>query len=200
MMEQLDPHERPPTRIRDIYKKYQKMKLKELDLDEDIIDPTDGRELSANSKLRIARHLNGESLAAAFRDYASTDSTYDAPELVAPVSVYEHDDMPGKNTSPGLRCQRSSNTMFSFISHILSHLQSDVPYYLAFTYPTTLPTPVLTVSRPPSHPLPPPAHHPTHPPNPPPPPRPLQPHPPHQHPHALYPDLPSPNHPLTTHH
>ncbi|EAT79378.2 hypothetical protein SNOG_13051 [Parastagonospora nodorum SN15] len=39
-MQGLDPHQRPPENIRNVYKKYQKMKAKDLDTDADLVDLT----------------------------------------------------------------------------------------------------------------------------------------------------------------
>lgn len=94
-MEHLDPHQRPPDRIKDVYKKYQKMKPKDLDQDPDIVDLPDSLHTSAKEQVRIVEEWSGHDLTAAFRAFSGQDKqTYAA--LPARIPVYEHVNMPGK--------------------------------------------------------------------------------------------------------
>jgi hypothetical protein len=95
-MHHLDPHERPPTCIRDVYKKYQKIKLKELDQDQDIINLSSDASASSNSKVHVVRKYAAQDLTATFRAFAGEDETIEDLDLPVSIPVYEHDDMPGK--------------------------------------------------------------------------------------------------------
>lgn len=94
-MDHPDPHQRPPNGIRDVYKKYQKMKPKDLDQDPDIIDLSKNTPTSAKGKVRIVDEWSSEDLTAAFRAFSGQDSQLYA-ELPPRIPVYEHADMPGK--------------------------------------------------------------------------------------------------------
>jgi alkylated DNA repair protein alkB family protein 1 len=90
MQHQLDPHERPPERIRGVYKRYQKMKPRDLDLDAGLVDPV--------QDMRIVGHVETEHLAQVFRNFLGEDSSelsHDA-EPSSELAIYEHHDMPGK--------------------------------------------------------------------------------------------------------
>jgi alkylated DNA repair protein alkB family protein 1 len=93
-MHHLDPHERPPDGIRNVYKKYQKMKLKDIDLDENIIDLTSDTSTSSDPKVRVVKLYTGEDLNAIFRSFAG--EALQAADLPRSTPVYEHSDMPGR--------------------------------------------------------------------------------------------------------
>jgi alkylated DNA repair protein alkB family protein 1 len=107
-MQSLDPHQRPPNDIRDVYKKYQRMKLQDLDGDIGIVhidqdlnqDPEFAhRETDASGarkgKVSIVGELESERLTAIFRSFAGS-YTGDERPISSSVQVYEHKDMPGK--------------------------------------------------------------------------------------------------------
>lgn len=97
-MEHLDPHQRPPDSIKNVYKKYQKMKSTDLDQDPDIVDLPDHIPVSAKDKVRIVDEWSGEDLTAAFRAFSGQGGqTFAAQPPTVPV--YEHADMPGKADS-----------------------------------------------------------------------------------------------------
>jgi hypothetical protein len=129
-MEHLDPHQRPPDSIKNVYKKYQKIKLKDLDQDLDIVDLPASLHTSAKDKVRIVEEWSGDNLTAAFRAFSGQDGqTYTT--LPARIPVYEHADMPGKAqmdcsgsvsyhstqqtliVSLPLRCQHSFRSLYS---------------------------------------------------------------------------------------
>ncbi|KAF2009384.1 hypothetical protein BU24DRAFT_473521 [Aaosphaeria arxii CBS 175.79] len=58
-MENLDPHQRPPDGIRNVYKKYQKLKLEALNRDAEIVDPHDPSD-AQRSKIAIVQELETE--------------------------------------------------------------------------------------------------------------------------------------------
>lgn len=94
-MDHLDPHQRPPDSIKDVYKKYQKMKPKDLDRDLDIVDLPGSLDTSAKEKVRIVEEWSGHELTAAFRAFSGQDGqTY--TDLPRRIPVYEHADMPGR--------------------------------------------------------------------------------------------------------
>lgn len=94
-MNDMDPHERPPENIKDVYKKYQKMKLNDLDHDADIVDLPAALSTSANSDVRIVDEWRRDDLIAMFRAFSGHEAhLYD--DMPSTVPVYEHKDMPGR--------------------------------------------------------------------------------------------------------
>ncbi|KAI4605090.1 hypothetical protein J4E83_010825, partial [Alternaria metachromatica] len=96
-MHHLDPHERPPDSIRNVYKKYQKMKAKDIDLDGDIIDLSSDAAASSNPKVRVVKEYTAEDLTAIFRSFAGDGEDggkLQATDLARSIPVYEHEDMP----------------------------------------------------------------------------------------------------------
>lgn len=96
-MEHLDAHQRPPNSIRDVYKKYQKLKPKDLNQDMDILDLPDSLNTSAKDKIRVVKEWSGRDLTAAFRAFSGQDGQMYA-DLPSRIPVYEHADMPGKDS------------------------------------------------------------------------------------------------------
>jgi len=102
-MEHLDPHQRPPESVKDVYKKYQKMEPKDLDQDLDIVDLPDSLNTSAKDKVRIVKEWSGHDLTAAFRAFSGQDGqTY--ADLPPRIPVYEHADMPGITLFHYIQC------------------------------------------------------------------------------------------------
>jgi alkylated DNA repair protein alkB family protein 1 len=97
-MQHLDPHERPPERIRDVYKSYQKMKPADLDTDNGLLNLTSLSHATLPDKVHVVRELDTEHLARVFRTFMGADirSETQAQRATLPLAVYEHDDMPGK--------------------------------------------------------------------------------------------------------
>ena len=94
-MHHLDPHERPPDGIRNVYKKYQKMGLEQLNQDTEIIDMSSQETASLNNKVRVVKQHEAEQLTATFRAFAGQDMVALDPDLPSSMPVYEHEDMPG---------------------------------------------------------------------------------------------------------
>lgn len=94
-MHHLDPHERPPDGIRNVYKKYQKMGLAQLHQDTEIIDISSQETASLNNKVRVVEQHEAEQLTATFRAFAGQDMVALDPDLPSSMPVYEHEDMPG---------------------------------------------------------------------------------------------------------
>ena len=156
-MQHLDPHQRPPEGIRNVYKKYQKMKPKDLEEDQNIVDLTVVQQDALPEKVRVIKNLEIDQLKDAFRTFAGNNASDQLQHLhfEPSIAVYDHEDMPG-NISTVLFSQSSLSCHF-----------------------------ILTVGRSLHHPNPPPPRHPTNPPLTTLAPRPLQPSTPHQHPHPL---------------
>jgi hypothetical protein len=96
-MHHLDPHERPPDGIRNVYKKYQKMKLNDLDLDGDIIDLSNDASASSSGRVRVVREYTAEDLTAIFQAFAGEDGVeLQDTDIPRSIPVYEHEDMPGR--------------------------------------------------------------------------------------------------------
>ena len=98
-MHHLDPYERPPDGIRNVYKNYQKMKAKDIDLDGDIIDLSSDASASSNPKVRVVKEYTAKDLTAIFRSFAGEDGgKLQATDLPRSIPVYEHEDMPGRTS------------------------------------------------------------------------------------------------------
>ena len=97
-MHDLDPHERPPDGIRNVYKKYQKMKLNALNNDPDIIDLAshDASASTTSTKVHVVKEYATKDLTAIFQAFAGQDVALDVITIPDSVPVYEHDDMPGR--------------------------------------------------------------------------------------------------------
>lgn len=92
-MDSLDPFERPPDRIRNVYKKYQKMKVQDLEKDIDIADIDSDTSLFRKGNIKTSKIILEDDLVAAFSTYTGS-ARLESP--VSPVPVYEHRDMPGR--------------------------------------------------------------------------------------------------------
>jgi alkylated DNA repair protein alkB family protein 1 len=95
-MAHLDPHERPPDGIRNIYKKYQKMKLGDLEQDSSIVDLPSRLPASLHSEIRIVAEWRREDVADAFCAFGGEETRDLDSVATSSVPVYEHKDMPGR--------------------------------------------------------------------------------------------------------
>lgn len=95
--QKLDPHQRPPEPIRQVYKKYQKMQPSHLSLDADIIDLPSEPTALLPPKVRIIKELDRANLASAFQTFFKENPDGQNPSHgTTPLYVYAHDDLPGK--------------------------------------------------------------------------------------------------------
>ncbi|KAF2123253.1 hypothetical protein BDV96DRAFT_562157 [Lophiotrema nucula] len=97
----LDPHRRPPDSVRHVYKKFQKMKLADLnaDVDADIIDP-ERITRDRTGRVQLVDELNVDTLNDALGSFSENES--EAQLIKNPTPVYEHMDMPGLQIIPNL--------------------------------------------------------------------------------------------------
>ncbi|CAI6331825.1 unnamed protein product [Periconia digitata] len=122
----MDPYQRPPDGIRTVYKKYQKMKPSQLDLDVDIVDllPSD-LDLDRNAKVRVVNELDAARLTASFGAFAGGDvhaSSVRGGSVQGKLAVYEHQDMPGLHIIPSLLPSEIQPILLSKLLHRdLSH-------------------------------------------------------------------------------
>ncbi|KAF3042753.1 hypothetical protein E8E12_009903 [Didymella heteroderae] len=162
-MDNLDPHQRPPDDIKDVYKKYQKMKPKDLDRDLDIVDLPDSLATSAKDKVRIVEDWSGHDLTAAFRAFSGQEGQMYA-DLPPRIPVYEHVDMPGLHIVPNLLPPEIQTLLLSRLLHrdlsnpahltnIHTHYSLSYPDASAsfFTYPPTSTSPIATPLDPSVH-------------------------------------------------
>ena len=96
----MDPHQRPPATIRNVYKKYQKMKPRHLDSDLAIVDLSSEKPSGLDSKVRVVKDVDPQQLTASFRAFAGGDVRGHLSSDSARITVYEHDDMPGAPFPP----------------------------------------------------------------------------------------------------
>ncbi|KAF1925897.1 oxidoreductase [Didymella exigua CBS 183.55] len=168
-MEHLDPYQRPPESIKDVYKKYQKMRPKNLERDLDIVDLPDSLNTSAKDKVRIVEEWSGHDLTAAFWAFSGQDAQAYA-DLPPKIPVYEHADMPGLHIVPNLLPPTIQSLLLSRLLHrdlsnpahltnIHTHYNLSYPNASAsdsspgsfFTYPPTSADPIATPLDPSVH-------------------------------------------------
>lgn len=118
-MDGLDPHQRPPPGMRTVYKKYQKLKLEELNHDLDVIDLDGSLPETQKEKISVLRELDPEYLRHAFHAFQGFDSP--DPPVNGAVPIYVHADMPGK-----------INFAFGSTVDVQFFLQQSVTYDLIF--------------------------------------------------------------------
>ncbi|KAJ4299082.1 hypothetical protein N0V90_004326 [Kalmusia sp. IMI 367209] len=94
-MPTLDPHQRPPERIRNVYKKYQKMNSQDLRHDPEIVDLERHLPAYLRGKLRVVDEWDPRRLTATFRRFGGDNAGLDA--LPSSIPVYEHADVPGSS-------------------------------------------------------------------------------------------------------
>jgi len=100
----LDPYQRPPDSIRNVYKKYQKMSVQDLDSDPGIVRLPPDVSADPTSKLHVVREVDVDSLTASFRSFVGGMAESEAASRIA---VYEHEDMPG---TPQRICNEFNST------------------------------------------------------------------------------------------
>lgn len=111
-MATLDPFERPPASIRNLYKKYQRMTRQQLDADPTIVDLSRPLCSQSASRLRVFTYLGDERLTASFDAFAGTGEG-----ATAAVAVYEHEDMPGLQLIPSFMPPQVQSTLLSRLLH-----------------------------------------------------------------------------------
>ncbi|KAL1621961.1 hypothetical protein SLS56_008972 [Neofusicoccum ribis] len=132
----LDAHERPPDRIRNAYKKYQKLRGRALDSDPDLLDL---RAVAADTvdQLHVVRSISPTGLRPIFEAFVAGSSSDSLALPDAPVPVYEHRHMPGLHIVPSLFPDTIQKSLLSRLIHRdLSnsahqtnvHLHYHVPY------------------------------------------------------------------------
>lgn len=96
MSQSLDAHQRPPTHLRNVYKKFQKLRGSALESDPDLLDLT---RPTTRDQLRVIRTIDPANTHILFQEFARAESSATeplaAPIASAPVPVYEHPHMPG---------------------------------------------------------------------------------------------------------
>jgi hypothetical protein len=92
-MEPLDPYQRPPDSIRNVYKKYQRISGKDLNADPCIVHLSPDLAADPTNKLHVVREVDANRLTPSFRAFTGHEVE---PQAVSPVIVYEHEDMPGR--------------------------------------------------------------------------------------------------------
>ena len=94
----LDPRQKPPEFIKSTYKKYEKLKLKEVDTDANIIDFVRGFNEEQRSKIRKIGAVNGYALRTPCSSLSSPKSLEHEEAENGPAPVYEYDELPGENS------------------------------------------------------------------------------------------------------
>ena len=93
----LDPHRKPPEIIRSTYKNYEKLKLKEIDTDADIVDFVRGFNQEQQGKISKIGAVAGYTSHPLSLIRSQKHIQYQ-PSEDGLVSVYEHDGLPGESS------------------------------------------------------------------------------------------------------
>ena len=92
----LNPHERPPDIIRQIYKSYQKLSLSEIDSDKNIVDPQSLELDNLPSGIRHSQWMQGSDLQLAFNNFTNVDSCFDQNSHGS-IPVFTHQSVSGQH-------------------------------------------------------------------------------------------------------
>ncbi|KAL5114606.1 hypothetical protein ACEQ8H_007511 [Pleosporales sp. CAS-2024a] len=153
-----DPHQRPPPSVRNVYKRYQKMKTTELDADGHVIDIPAASQDALPRGVRIVRALDHEQVAATLGTFlGKADEDVQVPDMPTSIPVYEHEDMPGLHMIPHLLPPSVQNHLLSRLLHNAlsdpSHLTNIHAHYTLsyppssssfFSIPPSTPDPMAT--------------------------------------------------------
>lgn len=99
----LNAHDRPPEKVRDVYKKYQKIKLPEIDHDEDIIDLEKLDVDNLPSPFAISGFLDSKELRLVFDEFVgrtgntSTTRDHNGGVLIENIPILTHKKVSGKS-------------------------------------------------------------------------------------------------------
>ncbi|KAF2729444.1 hypothetical protein EJ04DRAFT_588821 [Polyplosphaeria fusca] len=150
-MDTLDPHQRPPGAIRDVYKRFQKLKPADVDSDTSIVD-LERNGSAGDAQVKVIGELHSSRLNGIFRAFAGDDALEDLVDK--PVPVYEHAAMAGLQITPSLLPPSIQTTLLSRLLHRdlsnPAHLTNIHTHY-TLSYP---PSSQSLFSHPPSHPTP----------------------------------------------
>ncbi|KAF2837657.1 hypothetical protein M501DRAFT_1059133 [Patellaria atrata CBS 101060] len=120
-MEHLDPYQRPPDRIRKIYKDYQKSSIRALDQDSDIIDLTRDLSQAQRKCVRQVSVFQPEHLSDIYNEFVHYGSPHELSTIscmdLQSVRIYEHSSMPGLYIIPSLLPPRIQLTLLSRLLH-----------------------------------------------------------------------------------
>lgn len=89
----LDAHQKPPDFLKDVYKKYQKLKGVALEQDEDIIDFKRGLSIKQEDLFKVTEWMSPEATQAVFKAFEDNNET----PLILPdrIYAYHHLELPG---------------------------------------------------------------------------------------------------------
>lgn len=99
----LNAHDRPPERVRDVYKKYLKIKLPEIDHDEDIVDLEKLDVDHLPSSFAISGFLDSKDLRLAFDEFvgragnSSNEADHHGGGLIEDIPILMHKKVSGKS-------------------------------------------------------------------------------------------------------
>lgn len=97
----LNAHDRPPEKVRDVYKKYLKIKLPEVDHDEDIVDLEKLDVDNLPSPFAISGFLNSKDLRLAFDEFvaragnSSSEGNNHGGVLIEDIPILTHKKVSG---------------------------------------------------------------------------------------------------------
>lgn len=99
----LNAHDRPPEKVRDVYKKYLKIRLPEVEHDEDIVDLEKLDIDNLPRSFAISGFLNSKDLRLAFDEFvgkagsSSTEGDHHGGVFIEDIPVLTHENVSGKS-------------------------------------------------------------------------------------------------------
>lgn len=99
---ELDAHERPPTTLKVVFKKYQKCSIQDLSKESAVIDiGSDSAEVQSDH-VRKLKWREKSTIDAAFTRFICSESPADIPKVISQYAgcVYESVKVPGNNCQP----------------------------------------------------------------------------------------------------
>lgn len=88
----LDAHEAPPVGLKELYKRYQKLKLEDLDFDLEVLDFNKAR---VGDDMEVLKPIPSPYLESIFSRFVQEES--DGSSITQDALVYGHKRLPGKN-------------------------------------------------------------------------------------------------------
>lgn len=99
IIEQLDPHEKPPDALRSFYKTYQKLKPDDLASNSMIIDLKSIDMSHLPHGLHVVDRLPAQTVQNAFHQFLSTPPSSEIIDTQSAYPIFGHDALPGQRNS-----------------------------------------------------------------------------------------------------
>ena len=94
----LDPHHKPPEAIKSIYKYYEKLSPKAIDIDPGIVDFWHGLNDTQQTKISRIGVVTGHTLQSSYLRVHNQKAPMPEASTDAPIPIYEHKGLPGETS------------------------------------------------------------------------------------------------------